>query len=139
MGTIPNRDEDRGKEGRSRGATMSNRSPADRTEDAPPSIDETLELLADRERRRVLEHLVEKSTDSASIAELREQLGDGPTGEPGCGSGLDRFELSLHHIHLPMMDAAGIVEYDARSKDLRYRPDDRLETWLERVRAEEPE
>lgn len=49
----------------------------------------------------------------------------------------EHVETTLHHTHDPKLANAGILEYDARSREFRYRGHDRLEAWLERIRTHE--
>lgn len=100
------------------------------------SIDDTLEILTDRRRRHVLEYCVSAAGETVEVDDLVEHLAE----RHECPSGVgDRAAVrtSLHHVHLPMLAAKGVVDFDPRSGQLRYRPDDRLEEWLERVRAAE--
>ena len=65
--------------------------------------DDLFDVLADAERRRVLRQLVE--TDASSHVGLLK----------------DRCEVNgtlLRHVHLPKMDKAGLVDYDAQTGDV---------------------
>ncbi|QLH77394.1 transcriptional regulator [Halosimplex rubrum] len=68
--------------------------------------------LADRNRRVVLYYLREH--ESASL----ETFADLVTGWTEAGPGPDRsvahddVRIGLHHVHLPALDAAGLLEYD---------------------------
>ncbi|ELZ20245.1 hypothetical protein C475_20767 [Halosimplex carlsbadense 2-9-1] len=68
--------------------------------------------LADPDRRVVLYYLRER--ESASL----ETLADLVTGWTEAGPGPDRpvthddVRVGLHHVHLPTLDAAGLVDYD---------------------------
>ena len=61
-------------------------------------------LLADRERRALLGVLLERS-GPISMEDLRGRLAD-VIGEE------DHAGIRLHHVHLPKLDEAGLVEYD---------------------------
>ncbi|WP_135363947.1 DUF7344 domain-containing protein [Halosimplex halophilum] len=69
--------------------------------------------LADRDRRIVLYYLREH--ESASVGTLADLV----TGWAEAGPGPDRpvaredVRVALHHVHLPALDAAGLVEYDS--------------------------
>jgi DNA-binding transcriptional ArsR family regulator len=78
---------------------------------APPP-DRLFTALADRQRRYLLWYLLEESP--ASVAELADvlagwQLAD--TTDVGSEE-YDRILATLHHSHLPLLDDAGLAEYD---------------------------
>ena len=65
--------------------------------------DDLFDVLADAERRQVLEQLVDR--DAAShVAHLRENCEVNGT--------------LLQHVHLPKMSKAGLVDYDPRTGDV---------------------
>ncbi|MWG33901.1 DUF7344 domain-containing protein [Halomarina oriensis] len=68
------------------------------------------ELMANRRRRHVLSYLrgvtgVVSVDDLASQVIARELLEGGPV-DP------DSVEATLRHVHLPKLDAAGLIEFD---------------------------
>lgn len=76
------------------------------------SIDERFSLLADPQRRIVIERLNRTSSDITieTLADhVTEELSDG-------GSETDdehrRVLFALHHNHLPRLDDHGVLEYD---------------------------
>ncbi|WP_313694337.1 winged helix-turn-helix domain-containing protein [Halorarum halobium] len=94
------------------------------------STDVALELLADRTRRRILRHLVEKEDGAISVRELVDRMAlDGP-GEPAVNAPGERLRVELHHVHLPKLRGAGVVEFDARSGTIRYQGGDALDALL---------
>lgn len=86
------------------------------------TIDDVLYVLSDPRRREVIEYL--QATDQAAVPfeSIVSAVADGSRDE-------HRLALSLHHAHLPAMEAAGFVEYDQSAGDVRYNPDPRVE-WL---------
>lgn len=68
-------------------------------------------LLADERRQVVVESLPERGTElpleelAASVLELE---GDGTATR-------DEVAVSLHHVHLPVLDDLGVLDYDADS------------------------
>lgn len=93
------------------------------------TVDEALELLADERRRRLLRHLAE-SDGTATVDQLVTVLdADAPSPE-ALGRTRDRLAADLHHVHLPKLHAAGLVEYRHREGTVRYRSNDRIEALL---------
>lgn len=97
------------------------------------SIDAILELLSHRERRKVLEYLVQTTADTVQVEELLEYLAEDEADRTGGSPSRARFETSLYHLHLPKLADAGIVDYDPRTQQVRYYGKSQLEEWLERI------
>lgn len=83
--------------------------------------DELLALLADRHRRTVLAYFLESTDDVASLRELSAEISEEYDGDD------EDVWIRLHHSVLPRLDAAGVVDYDARSNTVRYRGHQKLE------------
>lgn len=77
-----------------------------------PATDVLFDVLGDQTRRRLLWYLLDES--SASVDELTDVL----VGWELAGSWVvdtdrrGRIAASLHHVHLPKLVAAGLVDYD---------------------------
>ncbi|MBX0294039.1 DUF7344 domain-containing protein [Haloarcula nitratireducens] len=90
---------------------------------------DAIELLASRRRRTLLGLLVDADgavtlgSLATAIAQTERASGLGATPS-------HRIAVSLHHAHLPKLDAAGVVDYDRETNSVRYRGDERIETWL---------
>lgn len=111
---------------------------ADRpTRSVPLSLDATLELLANYDRRCILEYLMESQHGTATVDELVEHLLEKQAERTGERPAYDHVLTTLHHIHVPKLVDAGVVEYDARSQEIRYWSNDRLEKWHRRIRDDE--
>lgn len=95
------------------------------------SVDALLEVLAHRYRRDTLRYLVNAPGHVAALKEVVDHLVEVETQATGARPGRDQIETALHHTHLPKLTNAGVVEYDPRSRELRYWPDDRLEDLLD--------
>lgn len=90
-----------------------------------------IELLASNRRRTLLRLLEQDGTrerytlESLATAiaqtEREDELGAIPS---------RRVSAALHHNHLPKLDDAGIVDYDADAARVKYRGDDRIAEWL---------
>ena len=76
--------------------------------------------LASERRRAVLRHL--QTTDGeASLVELGSAVfatERSVDASPACRR---RVELSLHHVHLPKLEDAGVLDYDRSEKTARLR------------------
>lgn len=67
------------------------------------NLDDLFDVLADERRRRILAELVETS-DATHVGLLRKRC--------------DVDDSMLYHVHLPKMDHAGLVDYDAATGDV---------------------
>lgn len=95
------------------------------------SVGETLGLLSNDRRRAVLRSLSENG-DVAFDSLVDTVVALETDGE----SADDRHQavsMSLHHSHLPRLRDAGVAEFDAQSDTIRYRPDERLEAFLDLI------
>ncbi|WP_339106195.1 hypothetical protein [Haloterrigena salinisoli] len=99
------------------------------------STDAMLELLKHPYRRATLQYFIDASDETATIGEVTTYLIDHENQQSGDQSDRDRIEIEIIHIHLPMLSEKGIVEYDVRSREIRYRRHDGLEALLRCLRA----
>ena len=83
-------------------------------------LDRLYDVLADERRRRLLSYLHRKDSDVASLVELIDYL---VVHEADSVADLDTDDvaISLYHTDLPKLADAGLVEYDERSRTVRYR------------------
>ena len=91
---------------------------------------ELLSVLANQHCRFVVRYFRDASEDDASVEELsttfvRENDGDE-----------DQAALHLHHTALPKLSDVGVVDYDARSKTVRYHGHSELEDVLDSMDSE---
>lgn len=79
-------------------------------------MSETFRVLAEPRRRAILQHFISEGEVTASYEELLEGVlsTDGP---PDSRAGA---EIKLHHMDLPALENAQLVEYDERSGTVRY-------------------
>lgn len=95
-------------------------------------LDTCLELVSDSLRRRLIQQVRREPTGRKTVEALVEALHETePT--PYGGERLDREQIRIRliHIHLPKLDAHGILEYDHERGTVRYHPDERIETVLD--------
>lgn len=86
-------------------------------------LDRLYGVLTAERRRRLLFYLHRKDGDVASCTELVDYL---VVDEAESVADLDTDEvaISLYHTHLPKLADAGLIEYDERSRTVRYHGDD---------------
>lgn len=105
-----------------------------------PSFDDIFKLLSEKRRRYAIHHLSTTPEGVATLSDLVEQVAAWET-ETSVGDVPDdyrkRVEASLHHTHLPKLDDANIIDYDARSESVRYWGQPVLEEYAEHVAAME--
>lgn len=94
-------------------------------------IDTTLRALADEHRRLVIQYLMEAPEGTASFDELKEHITTHSSGEDTPRD----VAIRLHHVNLPLLADADVVEYDARSETARYRGDPFVEDVLSSIEA----
>lgn len=100
-----------------------------------PSLDEFLELLADRRRRYALYCLDEADETVVSLEELSDQVVQrernwDDDGTPAEDHG-ENVRIELHHNHLPRLSDAGLIDYDSRTKTVNNREGSSLIKWVQ--------
>lgn len=103
------------------------------------SLDAILSLLSDRHRRDLLRYLIESEDDTCTHDKCIGYITRQEERRRGERPGHDEIAAALHHIHIPKLSDAGVVEYDGRSQEIRYWGNDRLEKWLQQIQAAEDE
>lgn len=107
--------------------------PEDGTNGISLSLDATLDVLSVADRRTILATLVEAPDNVVTLDELVNQLVEQKAERSGELPSPDHLEMQIHHLHLPKLAEVDLVEYDVRSEEIRYWPDERLEAWLQRA------
>lgn len=92
----------------------------------PIATQRALELLSDCRRRVIIRRLREADrtltlSDLAAVADA-----EGVEAEEGRAS----IESDLHHVHVPKLIEAGVVDYDSRSGSVPYHGDETVEKLL---------
>lgn len=82
------------------------------------ALDSIFESFADEHRRLVVQYLHDATDGVASYDDLVEYV------SKHCTDTRDRekVKIRLHHVSLPTLEKADIIECDSRSKTVRYRP-----------------
>lgn len=103
------------------------------------SLDTVLQLLAHSQRRDLLHHLREAQNYTSSIDDCVSHLLTREAERPGDRPSRETMQATLYHAHIPKLADASVVEFDQRNHEIRYWGNERLETWLDRIRAHDPE
>ncbi|WP_425498616.1 DUF7344 domain-containing protein [Natrinema salinisoli] len=98
------------------------------------SVDTCLELLANRQRRVLLRFFCDSNRDRASIDELVTEIIDEEAAATGERPGHDSVSATVHHVHLPKLTDAGVLEYDTHNLEVRYCGDPRIEELYQTVK-----
>lgn len=98
-------------------------------------VSDLFSALADEHCRQVVGYFRSEDTDVATVDELA-----GHTAAPNDQStDRKREAVLLHHMTLPKLAGADILEYDPRQQDVRYTGHDGLEPLLDQIRPGESE
>lgn len=100
-------------------------------EDISPN--DAYRLLRDRRRRLVLQYFSELLGVDTDLGRIADYVHQRETGNDQDRRGI---ETQLHHVHLPILDSRGVIEYDHRTGTVRYDGSDTLERFV-RVATEE--
>lgn len=98
------------------------------------SLETIYGVLQHRRRRLVVHHLREADGGVTSLDAVRRAVlnWERRSDEVAVPSDHDRqVAVALHHVHLPKLEEHGVIEYDWRSKTIRYRPGETLEAHLD--------
>jgi DNA-binding transcriptional ArsR family regulator len=84
------------------------------------NVEETMNALADDQRRELLSHLVERDCKGGvRVSDLADRVSDGDEDE-------DCVYTRLRHVHLPRLADGGIVSYDRSAETVRLADDTSL-------------
>lgn len=95
----------------------------------PPLPPEMLSILQSDLRRDVLRCLRGAPNETTTTHELVERLLEEREEEES-----KHLTIRLHHIELPKLAEANLIEFDPRRGTLRYLPDNNLGDWLTIIR-----
>lgn len=83
-----------------------------------PNRDELFEALADRRRRVVA--VLRAAGERLTLAELADELARRAGTDPDAAApDPERLRIGLYHRHLPLLERAGLVEFDADGRTVR--------------------
>jgi spore cortex formation protein SpoVR/YcgB (stage V sporulation) len=99
------------------------------------TLDRCLALVADRRRRRLLEHL--QHTGEVQIDDLVDRLYQAEAAADDRQTSRKQLAVHLNHTHLPKLAEYGVVDHDHDRGTVEYRPDAQIEAVLNGL-PEEP-
>lgn len=92
-----------------------------------------LRLLAPERRRAVMRALMEDPNATHRVDDIVNAIQE-TYGEVDESVSDQRYlRSSLHHTHLPKLDDAEVVEYDADRGTVQYRGDPHIEQWVDKI------
>lgn len=95
------------------------------------SLDKVFELLANPRRRLILSYLSETAADAVDFADLIAEVVARETDSETDAERYEAVAIELRHTHLPKLADAGLVDYDERSRTIRFYGHPLLEAYLE--------
>lgn len=98
-------------------------------------VDTAFRLLADETRRYALLFLAATPDGVASLSELA----DGVAVRSPAVEDREGARIRLHHVALPQLADAGMIDYDPRSETVRYYGGPALEALLDSIETESPD
>lgn len=97
------------------------------------SIDRCLQLVADRNRRRIIQRLRHETSSETAVDDLVDRLhSEGSVSDDGRMS-REQLTIQLYHVSLPKLEAHGVIEHDRGRGIVRYQPNDLVETVLDSI------
>ena len=93
-------------------------------ESPQPSIDQTAKLLASRRRRYALYAVQAAPSEVVDLDDVIDyvvkQFDEGER-DVSPNELRQELEIEFHHVHLPKLEVANVIDYDWRSRTVRYR------------------
>lgn len=87
-----------------------------------PRVDRLFDVLSDHRRRQLCAYMHSSDEDVFDLDHIVQMIVSQENESSEISDKLrERVKIDLHHRHLPKLDDAGLVEYDPRNSDVRYR------------------
>lgn len=102
------------------------------------SLDAHLQLVADRHRRQVIQHLRHEANGNTTIDGLVDRLHNGGLDADNRSTDREQLAIQLYHTHLPKLADHGVIEFEPENGTIRYQPDVQFETVLDSLPDEQP-
>ncbi|WP_266075689.1 DUF7344 domain-containing protein [Haladaptatus caseinilyticus] len=116
------------------GKLESSRSQPEEVHESKLSPKTIAKVLQDRQRRLIC-HILANSSTVTTFDDLIDALSDRELNAPESDTEFDRRSASiqLHHVHLPLLEDIGVIEYEPRCGTIRYWGHSRIERRLDRL------
>ena len=75
------------------------------------STEKALELLTNQQRRQILRQVAD-TPDGTTVDQLTQHLRGADSLQPDGNGSVEHRGIELHHIHLPKLQEANVIEYD---------------------------
>lgn len=70
-----------------------------------------LELLTNKQRQQILRRVAD-TPDGTTVDQLTQHLGGEDSLQPDGNGSVEHRAIELHHVHLPKLQDANVIEYD---------------------------
>lgn len=94
------------------------------------STDTIHDLLSNGRRRHLLSYLVNRPDETVPIDGVIDRIMRDERPDLGPVPHRERVEVDLHHVHLPKLADAGVIEHDPVAETVRYDGPEALATLL---------
>lgn len=94
------------------------------------SLDDVHRLLASERRRLILSYLITRPNEPVPRDDLIDVVVENEYPDPGPATHRVRVESDVHHVHLPNLADAGVLDYDPVAETVQYTGSERIETLL---------
>lgn len=102
-------------------------------EEGELSLDQILELLGQYQRREIIRQLRDSPGRNHSIDDIVEYLEAVERERSTSVPGEDHLLSVIIHIHGPKLEEAGLIDYSVPGRNIHYYPNERVETFLDRI------
>jgi hypothetical protein len=100
-------------------------------------LDVVFDLLSEQRRRYAVYYLIDAADDTVDFDALAEQVAAwDASGEPSAEL-VDRVCVDLYQVHLPKLDEASVIDFDHRSRTVRFWGQPSIEEYAEHAAMQE--
>lgn len=92
-------------------------------------LDLAYRSVADQHRRYILRYLRDTADEVVQLDELVDHVVQEETNSRTPDR--ESVRIDLYHVHLPLLADAGVIDFDSRTEEVRYRSHSSVETLLD--------